>query len=425
VPESLIPEESALLVGRIAFALAIGFLIGLERGWRHRQEETGDRLAGIRTYTLYGFAGGLAAVLPEAIAGWAIAAAILGVVALVVAGYVGALTEPDPDRGLTSEAAALATVLLGVLAGQGELLVAAAGAVMLVLVLSLKKQLHAFLGVIRYEEVRAAIKLLVISVLVLPFLPNSGFGPGGILNPYEIWWAVVLVASLSFAGYVAIRALGARNGPFVFGLVGGLASSTAITVTSARLAKADPALAGVFAGAISAASAVMMARVGVLLLAFAPGLFAITWPALAAGALTSLAAGLAFRMFGAPPSPGGETVLPPPDDLWFALVFGGLLTAIALAIHYAELCFGDAGLYALAAISGTFDVDAFTLSAARTVGQADAPLAARDGVLIAVGVNTVVKGVLAYSIGGEALAKRVAAVIAVSLAAGAAVWLVS
>ncbi|MCC6918994.1 MAG: MgtC/SapB family protein [Alphaproteobacteria bacterium] len=424
MPELLIPEESARVVLRVAFALAIGFLIGLERGWRQRAEASGDRLAGIRTYTLYGLLGGLAGVLPAGIAGWAIAAAILGAAALVVAGYSGALAQADPDRGLTSEAAALATVVLGALAGQGELLVAAAGAVMLVLVLSLKAELHGLLDVIRYEEIQAAIKLLVISVLVLPFLPDRGFGPGGVLNPYEIWWAVVLVASLSFVGYVAIRALGGRNGPLAFGFIGGLASSTAVTVTGARLARTDPALAGPFAGAIAAASATMMLRVAVLLLVFAPALFAIAWPPLAAGAVAALCAGFALRWFG-PAAAHDDTTLPPPDDLWFALIFGGLLTAISLGIHYAEALFGDAGLYALAATSGTLDVDAFTLSAARTVGRIEAPVAARDAVMLAVAGNTVMKGVLSYSIGGEALFKRVAAVIAVSLAAGAAVWLVS
>jgi uncharacterized membrane protein (DUF4010 family) len=424
MPEGLIPEESALAIARVAFALAIGFLIGLERGWRHRQEASGDRLAGIRTYTLYGLAGGLAGVLPDALAGWAIAAALAGAAALIVAGYVGSLADPDADRGLTSEIAGLVTVLLGALAGQGEPLVAAAGAVMTVLVLSLKTQLHAFVDVVRHEEIRAAIKLLVISVLVLPFLPNRGFGPGGILNPYEIWWAVVLVAGLSFAGYIAVRALGARNGPFIFGLVGGLASSTAATVTSSRLARVEPLLTNAFAGAIGAASAVMMARVGILLAVFAPGLFAIAWPALAAGSAASLVSGLVLRRLDAGDGERG-TALPPPDDLWFALAFGGLLTALSLAIHYAELYFGDAGLFALAAVSGTLDVDAFTLSAARTVGQAPAPAAARDAVLLAVGVNTMVKGVLAASIGGEALGKRVGAITAVTLSAAGAVWLLS
>ena len=116
MPDLLGPEASALLVARIGVALLIGFLIGLERGWRHRQEVAGDRLAGLRTYTLYGFIGGAAGAFPEPLMGWAVAAAVLGVTALVVAGYIGALLQPEPDRGLTSEAAAVATVLLGALA---------------------------------------------------------------------------------------------------------------------------------------------------------------------------------------------------------------------------------------------------------------------------------------------------------------------
>lgn len=185
MPDALAPEASAIVVARIGVALLIGFLIGLERGWRHRQEVAGDRLAGLRTYTLYGLIGGVAGVFPVALLGWTIAAAVIGVTALVVAGYVGGLAAPEPDRGLTSEAAAVATVLLGALAGTGELAVAAAGGVVVMLLLSLKKQLHALVDVIRYEELEAAIKLLVISVLILPFLPNRGFGPGGILNPMK------------------------------------------------------------------------------------------------------------------------------------------------------------------------------------------------------------------------------------------------
>lgn len=417
----LLPEEAAPYILRLAFALAIGFLIGIERGWRQRDERSGDRLAGVRTYSLYGLLGGAGGVLPNV---WALPAAILGGALLIVVGYLGSLKQPEPDRGTTSEAAGIITLLLGGLAGTGQLVLAAAGAVMTVLVLDSKRPLHAFLGAVRGEEVNAAIKLLVISVLILPFLPDQGYGPGGVLNPYEIWWAVVVVAGLSFAGYVAIRALGSIDGPMVFGLIGGLASSTAVTVASARMARSDNALASAFAGGIGAASAVMMTRVGVLLAIFAPALMAAAWPPLAAGAAASLAAGVAFNLSGRRKTPGpGETLtLPPPDDIWFAVLFGFMLATIGLGIFYAERHLGDAGLFALAALSGVFDVDAFTLSAARSAARSATPGAIRDALLLAVAVNTAGKAVMAWSIGGAAIGRRVAAMSAASVLAGAAVW---
>lgn len=425
MPDSLASEDAAFLAARVAFALAIGFLIGLERGWRHRQEASGERLAGIRTHMLYGLAGGVAGVFPPALAGWAIASVVIAAAAMIVAGYVGELSAPQPDRGLTSEIAAVATVLLGALAGQGELVIAAAGAVMVVLVLSLKKQLHAFVDLISYEEIHATTKLLVISVLVLPFLPDRGFGPEGVLNPYQIWWAVVLIAALSFAGYVAIRILGERNGPLAFGILGGLASSTATTVTAARFARLAPAECEAFAGAIGAASAVMMVRVAVLLAIFAPLLLALAWPALAAGAAASLLTGVGLTLLGRAQETDAALTLKPPDDLWFAVTLGGLLALAGVAIVYAERALGDAGLYALAGLSGTVDVDVFTLSAARNAGRSADLLATRDAVLLAVAVNTVVKAAIAWSVGGSALGRRVALIVAASVLAGAAAWLAS
>jgi uncharacterized membrane protein (DUF4010 family) len=259
---------------------------------------------------------------------------------------------------------------------------------------------------------------------VLPFLPDQDFGPGGVLNLYAIWWAVVLVAGLSFAGYIAIRALGARHGPLVFGLVGGLASSTAVTITASRLAKPDPALATPFAAAIGLASAVMMTRMAVFLAVIAPDLFLITWPPLAAGAVVSALAALASGYMGKSATmESGDLQLKAPSDYWFAVFFGLVLAAIALGVYYAELYVGDAGLFAIAIISGPFDVDAFTLSAARAAGTTTALEAARDAVLLSAAVNTVGKAGIAWSLGGRAIALRVAVLSSAAIAAGLAAWL--
>lgn len=412
---------SGALVVRVLVALGVGLLIGLERGWRQRDDEPGDRAAGIRTYGLYGLFGGLAGI---AQGDWVLPAALVGGAVLVAAGYVAQASAPGADRGQTSEAAALVTLLLGGLAGRGELLIAAIGAVTTVLLLDLKRPLHRFLGLVRHDEIAAALKLLALSVLVLPFLPNENYGPGGALNPYAIWWAVVLVAGLSFAGYIAIRILGTTHGPLVFGLVGGLASSTATTVTAARLAKNDPAHAASFAGAIALAGAVMMVRVAVFVGLISPALFAELWVPLAAAAATAALAGLAGAL-ARPAGPATELAMEPPHDFWFAVSFGFVMAAIGVAVVYAERWFGDAGLYAVAAISGPFDVDAFTLSAARGAGLTIPLEAAAKAVLLAVAVNTLAKAAIAFALGGATLGIRTAMISGLAVAAGAAAWMVS
>ncbi len=421
MPDMLVSAESGALIVRVLVALGVGVLIGFERGLSQRDERSGDRAAGIRTYALYGLFGGLAGIAPG---DWALPAALLGGAALVAAGYIAGAREPDADRGMTSETAALVTLLLGGLAGRGELLVAAIGAVITVLLLDMKRPLHRFLGLVRHDEAAVALKLLALSVLVLPFLPNEDYGPGGALNPYAIWWAVVLVATLSFAGYIAIRVFGATHGPLVFGLVGGLASSTAVTVTSARLAKGDPAHAAPFAGAIALAGAVMMARVGVFVGLIAPALLAQLWIPLAAAAATLAIAGL-LAALSQSAAPTAEFELEPPHDIWFAVAFGVVMAVIGVAVVYAERWVGDAGLFAIALISGPCDVDAFTLSAARGAGTSIPLEAARDAVLLAVAVNTLGKAVIASTLGGAALGVRTALISGLAVAAGAAAWMIS
>lgn len=406
---------------RVAVALGVGFLIGLERGWRERGMESGERSAGIRTYAFYGFFGGLAGITPG---DWPLAAAFLGGAILIAVGYLAGVKDEGADRGMTSEVAALVTLALGGLAGRGELLIASVGAVATVLLLDLKRPLHRFLGLIREDEIAAAFKLLAISALVLPFLPDVDMGPGGALNPYAIWWAVVLVACVSFAGYIAVRVFGATHGPLVFGLVGGLASSTAVTVTAARFAKAEPSNAAPFAGAISLAGAVMMTRVAVFLGVIAPSLLAATWLPLAAGAATAAVGGLVVGL-GRRSGPTADLAMEPPRDFWFAVTFGLVMAVIGVAVVFGERWFGDSGLYAIAAISGPFDVDAFTLSAARSAGATIPADAAARAVLLAVAVNTIGKAVIAFALGGAAIGARTALVSGMAVAAGATAFAVS
>jgi uncharacterized membrane protein (DUF4010 family) len=274
---------------------------------------------------------------------------------------------------------------------------------------------------IQQDELRAAIKLLLVSAVLLPILPDRGFGPGGVLNPYKLWWIVVLVAGLSLAGHFAQRFAGAGTGPVLTGLVGGLVSSTAVSASAARLA-AGGAAAAPQAAALGAAQAVMCLRVVVVAGVLNPGIVPLLLPALGAAAAAALLGALMFVRGAAPALPVGdnEQGAPPkaPDDLGAAIVFAAILAGVMIAAFYARSWFGITGFYATAALAGLVDVDAITVTAATL---ADTPATAMAAaILIAAAVNSLVKIVIAFGLGPRAFGGRVAALIAAVVAAGVA-----
>lgn len=394
---------------RLAVALAIGLLVGLERGWKTRHREEGARGLGFRTMALVGLVGGLAGLLVEPVGG-----ALIGFIALGLAILLGlarfASTHRRDDIGLTTEVAALATLLLGVLAGLGQLAVAAAGAVIMVLLLGYKSELHGWLKTLNRPELYAAFKLLLISVVVLPLLPNRGFGPWQVLNPYVIWWMVVLIATLSFVGYFAIRIGGARKGALFTGLFGGLASSTATTLNLARWHRDSRGGAGsavIPAAGILLACGTMFPRM--LLVAsvvHAPLLPGLLWPVAVMTLCLYLPAGVYVWRSGR--MDAGDDLLPRnPLELKSALIFGAILAAVMVLGRALTEWYGDAGIYALAAASGVADVDAITLSLSRMAGTDVVLYTASIGIVIASVVNSLVKAVMAWATGGSALGIRV------------------
>jgi len=407
---------------RLGAALAIGFLIGFERGWRKRDDPEGTRTAGLRTFSLIGLLGGIAGWLGETLGPVVVAAGFVAVAGLAIAIYL-AEVRARGNVGATTEFAILVVYGLGALAGHGEIVLALAAAVVVAALLDTKAPLHELLQHIRHDELRAAIKLLLVSAVLLPILPNEGYGPGGILNPYRLWWIVVLVAGLSLAGHFASRFAGPETGPILTGLVGGLASSTAVTVSASRLAARAPAHHTGQAACVAAANAVMCVRVIVVAGVLNPALLPVLVPPLAAAAVAAFACAYLFARGarrerhandGAPrPEP-----LRAPDDLGAAIVFAAALAGAILASHYARMWLGVSGLYATAALAGLIDVDAITVTAA-TLADVTASVAVA-AILIAAAVNTLVKLAIAASLGPRDFAARVGAVVAAVLAAGAA-----
>ncbi|WP_121494970.1 MgtC/SapB family protein, partial [Pseudomonas aeruginosa] len=250
-------------------ALAIGLLIGAERGWQERDHEDARQIAGIRTFSLAGLLGGFATLLAGELGSAVWVALLLALAALAVAGYVSDVRRGG-DQGMTTEIALLMTFLLGSLALTEQRLLAAAGGIVLTLLLSLKDKLHALLKRLTAEELSGTLKLLFISVVLLPVLPNQGYGPWAFFNPYLTWWMVVLIAALGFSAYLAIRLIGSRKGLLLTAVLGGLVSSTVMTLTLARLRERMPD--ALLACALLATSALMFPRILVEIGAIHPAL---------------------------------------------------------------------------------------------------------------------------------------------------------
>lgn len=408
----------------LATALAAGLLIGAERGWRARDADDTHLVAGIRTFGLVGLLGGLAALLGThlGVAAWIAIAVLVGLHAL--AGYIGEVRRSG-DLGLTSEIALLVTFLLGSLAMAGERSLAAGGAVAVALLLSLKEPLHSGLRRLSEAELSGALKLLFISLVLLPVLPNQGYGPWQAFNPYAVWWMVVLIAAIGFAAYVAIRVIGTRHGLLVTALLGGVVSSTAMTMTLSRLHDGRQ-LRALLACALLATSALMFPRVllevGLINRALLPQLL----PPLGLAGLVYAGGALVFyRIAG---SELQQTIEPPlknPFELAPALRFAALLALILLLIEAAREWFGHAGVWGVAILSGLSDVDAITLSLARSAKGDMAAELAVQGIYLAALSNSLVKAGLIALIGGRELALRTLPVMGLGLLLGLAALLLA
>jgi uncharacterized membrane protein (DUF4010 family) len=416
-------EEQQILY-RLGAALAIGLLIGVERGWHEREAKEGARIAGVRTYGLVGLLGGGMALIAEKFGALVMGLAFVALAGLLAAVYVENLRRGRSDVGITSLVAALLTFALGALAAMGEVVIAAASAVLTTLLLGYKPQLHRWVNALEGEELRAGIKLLLISVVLLPVLPNRGFGPWEALNPYAIWWMVVLVAGISFVGYFAVKIGGAARGTVFTGLAGGLASSTALTLHFSRLAARDASLAPVLATGVLLACGTMFPRMLLVASLLNRELFEVLLVPAAVMAACVYAPALVFLHRQARVQPYSASPLKNPLELKTALAFGALLALIMLLGKALQNFSGDAGVLALAAASGIADVDAITLSLARMSGEDLGLPTAALGVVIAGSVNSLVKGAMAGMIGGRVMGLRVASPLAAAAGAGLlAAWL--
>ena len=410
------------LLLNLATALGVGLLIGTERSWSGGDQD-GQEMAGIRTFGLAGLFGGLAALSAGHFGTAAWIAMFVVLALLTIAGYV-VESRTNADRGMTTEVALLLTFLLGSLAVAESRILAASVAVVVALLLSLKSRLHGALRKLNEAELSGALKLLFISVVLLPALPNQGYGPWEAFIPYTTWWMVVLIAGIGFAAYVAIRLLGTRHGLMVTALLGGIVSSTAMTITLARLD--SPKLRPALAAGLLATSALMFPRVllevGLINRALLPALLA---PMLTAGLIYAAGALFYYLRAGKQPENAAEPPLKNPFELGPALRFAGLLVVILFLVEGAQRWLGDSGVYLVSLLSGLTDVDAITLSLSNSARTDLSEEVAVRGIFLAALSNSLVKAGLILFIGGRAIAMLTLPFVLGGLLAGLAVlWLV-
>lgn len=393
----------------LGVALAIGLLLGLERGWEERDRAEGKRIAGFRTFGLIGLFGGLTATLGQEIGNIVVAAGLITVaMAFGIAQWHDLKRELDVS--ITTHVAALIAFGLGALAGTGRMLAATSAAVVVALLLGFKPELHHLLRRIERAELLATLRLLLISVVVLPILPNQGLGPWGALNPYQLWWMVVLVAGISYVGYIATRMIGTRKGTLVTALLGGLVSSTATVLSLSRRARDRPESSRLYISGMLAATATMFPRTLLIASVVAPDLAPLlVAPLLAAAATAGLAAAFAARSDRANDDSQPTDAAPAnPLDLKTAIQFAVILAPIMVLARALKEWAGDTGLYALSAISGTVDIDAVTLSLATMATEAETTaMVAGIAIVIASIVNTTVKPAIAIVVAGWAVGVRV------------------
>jgi uncharacterized membrane protein (DUF4010 family) len=399
-------------------SLAIGLLVGIERSWSDRDGEDGKRIAGLRTFSLIGLLGGVAVLLSREVGSWFVAVAFVVVAALSITAHVLDVQE-DQDLGTTTAFSMMLVFVLAAWAAYGAVIPAMAVTVVVITLLGYKPLLHSWLKMISPQDFFAGAKLLIISVVLLPLLPNQGYGPWQALNPFWTWLMVVLISALSFLGYVGMKIVGERAGLIMTAIVGALASSTAVTVSLARLAKQRQRY-HLFASGVLLASAIMFLRVMIEIFVVYPGLLAEMWLPLSV-MCAGLLAGflwLWLRRERSKPEVSRDIEVRNPLQLGMALQFGALLAAILLLSEAMKAWFGDYGIYALSVVSGVMDVDAITLSLARSAQQHLESEVAVIGILLACATNTLAKGIMFAGITGIRQAIRLPLFMGVAMLPG-------
>jgi uncharacterized membrane protein (DUF4010 family) len=412
------------LLGRLALALAIGLLVGVERGWQERELKDGARAAGTRTYALIGLLGGIAAAVQITVGGFVLAAALPA-----FAGTFAVFALREARLGGVASATSMVTgivvFVLGALAVADGTMVAGVAGIATTIILAERKSIHAFVARLTWAELRSALLLLVMTFVLLPMLPDRTVDPWNALNPRQLWLMMIAVAAISYVGYICVRILGDRAGLILAATAGGLVSSTAVTLAYARLSRLHPQNAVPLSAGITASWTVSLLRMSTIACVLAPALIQPLLTLLGPPALL-LAAATAFlsrRTASAEASTPLE--LNDPFELGEVIKFGLLLAVVSIASKLLGATSGTLTLFPLAAVTGLVDVDPITISVAKLTGSGLPLHEAAQVILMAATANLVCKTAVATLLGSRSLTLRMVAVSAVTAVATGVVLVVS
>jgi uncharacterized membrane protein (DUF4010 family) len=414
--------DPLVLALRFGAALGLGVLLGLER----ERKKTHLGFAGVRTFALFSLTGGVAAFVDATLQRPGLALAVFAAAAaLVVVSY--AVTAQQGELGTTTEVSVLLAFLLGYLCISEKVMLATGLAVASGGVLALKEWLHRLAANIETADVEATLQFAIVSAIVLPLVPDHNYGPPplDVINPYKIWLMVVLISGLNFASYLLVKIVGAEHGIGLTGLLGGLVSSTAVTLGFAQRSREERVQAEPLALGILIAWTVMFARVVVLVAAVDRNLALHIGLAMAALGVPSLAICALFWRRQRTAHTASVSAGANPFELGMAIRFGLLFGVITFAAKAAQVYFGDAGLYLAGAIAGLTDVDAIALSMSQ-LAHSDAAMAdaAARTIVIAVASNTLFKAGMVAFLGAPGLRRAILAATGVILGAAAVAALV-
>lgn len=398
---------------------SLGALIGLVRQWSFEREHRGeDAKAGLRTFTSWSLLGAAAGLLEQAGVAWAMAAFLAAFTVMIAMVY---LSEGKRHVfGLTTLSVGLVTFTVGALAAYELYVPATMLGVGAMLILGIKHWSHDWTRRWKPEDVRCLLQFAAITGIVLPLAPNQDYGPYGAFNPYKIWLMVVLVASLGFLGYVAVRWLGERAGILVTGLAGGLASSTATTMALSRQSRTAPAMEAGLALAVLLACTVMLARLTALMAAINPALAMATLGPFALMALPGLAWALWEWHRTTRIKKVTTPVLNNPLSLKLALQFGLLYAAVGFLIKLATTNLPTGWIYVISFVSGLADAAPVTLSSAQAASAHTLTMdVAARCVLLAALSNTLAKAALALALGAADFRRAIAVALGAMFVAGA------
>lgn len=415
--------DTYALLERLLLALAIGLLIGVERGWQERDVKDGGRAAGVRTYALIGLLGGICALLSAFVGDFFFGAALLAFAASLAI-FEWREAEASGSASATGLIAGLVAFVLGAYAVFGNMVVAGASGIAATVILAERQTLHAFVANLKWVELRSALLLLVMSFVLLPLVPDHAIDPWGALNPRQLWLMIVIIAALSYVGYICVKLAGDRAGLIYAAAAGGMVSSTTVTWAYARLAREHSESSMPLVAGVATAWTVSLLRMSAIAIVLAPGL---AWPLLSVLLLPALfLLGLTALLFrrSVAASESSPLQLTDPFKLSEVLKFGLLLAAVTLAAKLAGTGTHQFGLIPLAAASGFVDVDPITLSVSRVAGQTIALSYAATVILVAGAANLLCKTILAVALGSREFALYLAAAAVAVIVSAAALWTV-